>query len=435
VADFISAEFYVITVLLIILAAVFIFFPIMLPRQRQEPDRRTVNVELFQTRLAELEQDQANGVLDAEEYQRLKLELERRLLEDTEREKNNTLSQANVHVIKKPSMSMLLVCFVIVGVVAIAGYQYLGAKADWDISRQLADLQQRASAGDFDEAEVQQLMVKLSDRLEQRPDNAHYLMLLGSMQMERENYPAATEAYQRLAALFPGDSAVLARYAQALYLSSGRNLTAQVEAISKQVLSLDPAQPTVLGMLGIANFESGDIPAAIDYWTRMLPSLGPVSPNRKMIEGGIAEAKRLLQVESGDGESELVSAVEQAQVQSAEPVSDASITIDVAVGDKVKVAPETSVFVFARAATGPAMPLAVKRMQVSDLPVTIVLDDSMAMAPGMNLSSFAEVEVVARISLQGSAIKASGDIEGVSGPVQWATFDGTVSLVIDQVLP
>ena len=426
-----SVEFYVITVLLLVLAAVFIFFPLMLPRQRKEPNRQAANVELFQARLTELEQDQENGVLDAEEYQRLKLELERRLLEDVGLEDKNTQQLDSGDSIKKPSKPMLLTCFAVIVVVAIVVYQQIGAKADWAIASQLADLQQRAAAGEMDEAEVQQLMVKLSDRLEQNPDNAHYLMLLASMQMEREDYPAATDAYQRLTILFPADPTVLARYAQALYLSSDRNLTPQVRAVSEQVLLLDPAQPTVLGMLGIANFEDGDFPAAIDYWTRMLPSLGPVSPNRKMIEGGIAEARRLLQQQNG---GEVVSAVEQEPPQTVS-ASNASITVNVVVGDNVNVAPETSVFVFARAVSGPALPLAVKRMQVADLPATITLDDSMAMAPGMNLSSYPEVQLVARISLQGSAIKASGDIEGASGSVQWADFDGTVKLVIDQVLP
>lgn len=426
-----SVEFYVITVLLLVLAAVFIFFPLMLPRQKKEPNRQAANVELFQTRLAELEQDQENGVFDAEEYQRLKLELERRLLEDVGLEDKNTQQLDSGDSIKKPSKPMLLTCFAVIVVVAIVVYQQIGAKADWAIASQLTDLQQRAAAGEMDEAEVQQLMVKLSDRLEQNPDNAHYLMLLASMQMEREDYPAATDAYQRLSILFPADPTVLARYAQALYLSSDRNLTPQVQAVSEQVLLLDPAQPTVLGMLGIANFEGGDFPAAIDYWTRMLPSLGPVSPNRKMIEGGIAEARRLLQQQNG---GEVVSAIEQEQPQTVS-ANNASITVNVVVGDNVNVAPETSVFVFARAVSGPALPLAVKRMQVADLPATITLDDSMAMAPGMNLSSYPEVQLVARISLQGSAIKASGDIEGASGSVQWADFDGTVKLVIDQVLP
>ena len=98
-----------------------------------------------------------------------------------------------------------------------------------------------------------------------------------------------------------------------------------------------------------------------------------------------------------------------------------------------KVAPTDSLFIFARAAAGPRMPLAVVRRQVKDLPFTFTLDDSQAMAPEMNLSKFRDVIVGARISKSGSATPQSGDLQGLSATVQ--TGADNIKIVIDQVVP
>jgi cytochrome c-type biogenesis protein CcmH len=91
------------------------------------------------------------------------------------------------------------------------------------------------------------------------------------------------------------------------------------------------------------------------------------------------------------------------------------------------------VFIFARPAEGARMPLAIVRKQVKDLPATFALDDSMAMAPNMKLSSFPDVVVGARISKTGSAMPQPGDLEGLSATVK--TGSANVAIVIDKVIP
>ena len=86
------------------------------------------------------------------------------------------------------------------------------------------------------------------------------------------------------------------------------------------------------------------------------------------------------------------------------------MTLDPALA--AQTAPGDSVFVFARAANGSRMPLAVQRARVKDLPLAFRLDDSMAMAPGMNLSSASQLTVGARISKSGTAIAQPGDLAG-----------------------
>ena len=96
--------------------------------------------------------------------------------------------------------------------------------------------------------------------------------------------------------------------------------------------------------------------------------------------------------------------------------------------------PAGSVIVYARAANGLRMPLAIVRKQVKDLPLTGVLDDSMAMQPAMKVSNFPMVNILARVSKSGQAMPQSGDMQGQYGPlnVQGAK---PVTVVIDKVIP
>jgi cytochrome c-type biogenesis protein CcmH len=74
----------------------------------------------------------------------------------------------------------------------------------------------------------------------------------------------------------------------------------------------------------------------------------------------------------------------------------------------------------------------VLRKKVSDLPLSFTLDDSMAMAAGMNLSAFPKVVVSARVSKSGGATPQAGDLQGASPPV--ANNASGVKIVIDAVV-
>jgi cytochrome c-type biogenesis protein CcmH len=108
-----------------------------------------------------------------------------------------------------------------------------------------------------------------------------------------------------------------------------------------------------------------------------------------------------------------------------------SVTLDAALADKT--APDDTVFIFARAVSGPRMPLAIARKKVSDLPLSVTLDDSMAMSPAMVLSRFPQVTLGARISKSGQAMSQSGDLQGIKSPVTPGQ-KGAVQIVIDEVI-
>jgi cytochrome c-type biogenesis protein CcmH len=92
------------------------------------------------------------------------------------------------------------------------------------------------------------------------------------------------------------------------------------------------------------------------------------------------------------------------------------VALDPAFAARVRLRGDTTVFVIARTPDGPPMPVAVEKHTVADLPLTVTLDDADGPMPTAKLSALREVEVIARLSESGNAIRQDGDLE--SKPVR-----------------
>ena len=91
-------------------------------------------------------------------------------------------------------------------------------------------------------------------------------------------------------------------------------------------------------------------------------------------------------------------------------------------------------FVYAKAAAGPPMPLSLVKLSVSDLPATVRLTRELAMIPDMNLDSFQQVAVTARISKTGQAISQTGDLISSQQLVDFEqASQAEITLLIDQI--
>jgi hypothetical protein len=108
------------------------------------------------------------------------------------------------------------------------------------------------------------------------------------------------------------------------------------------------------------------------------------------------------------------------------------ITVRVALNPKFKnqVAPKDTVFVFAKPAEGPPMPLAIARLTASQLPASVTLTDGMGMVPNLTLSQFPQIVVGVRVSKSGNAMAQRGDLETLSAAMA-TTQTEPVQLTID----
>ena len=117
------------------------------------------------------------------------------------------------------------------------------------------------------------------------------------------------------------------------------------------------------------------------------------------------------------------------------PANTAHIVVNVALDPKLKdsVGPNDTLFVFAKAAHGPPMPLAITRLTVAQLPARLTLTDAMGMVPGLTLSRFPQVVVGARISKSGNATPQSGDLQTLSSSTTTAQTKPVQLIIAERV--
>lgn len=416
--------FWVICILLLVLAFVFIAVPVV--RQRvialnDRQQRAAANLAIYQERLEELHTDLRENLIDQAQFSALKAELSRSLLTDVEDQDLN-LETAALETTENSRFSITRLLPVAVALVIFALsfvlYDMWGAQNDL----KLANIVDRTVEARDDPQAIAELIYEIGDVTEDDEENpwAWYLMarnlvMLGLMDQ-------AAGAFERAAQFMenPQDkAAVLGQYAQAQYITSGQELTDDVMEIITQAQRLNPREMTILQLLGADAYVNQEYQSALTYWQQVLTMMPP-GPDSQFIRQMMADAESRLASEGGD-------------VATAGP----QIAVSVSASQDITVSARTRVFISAQQADGSAgPPLAVKVLQFSDLPTTVTLTDADAVGP-FALSSAESVSIVATVSLSGSADVERGDYQGRSGIVR-VPEDGdnpvSISLQISDVI-
>lgn len=366
------------------------------------PRRDKLQRLLYQQRRRELEQELAQGNLEPAAYEALCLELDRRLLDEAS--DSDSAPPAPVYSGRWPVLAVLLALpFLGYGL-----YSQLGRPDLLDAPPPTAQPDAKA---------MEENIQRLAQRLQSAPDDLPGWMLLARSYQVTHQQAQAVAAYEKALALAPDNLDIKVLYAQALAEAQDNRLQGKPAQIVAEILQADPNFPNGLWLAGLVAAEQGDAKTALMHWQKLKEQYPADSEDAKQLAGYMA----MLGAQPG-----------------AEPAAAPKLSVKVKVSLAPALAglaqPEDTLFVFAKAAAGPPMPLAIVRKQVKDLPVEVTLDDSMAMAPGMNLSAFPRIVLGARISKSGQAMPASGDLQGFSAAVA-PEADHVYSVEIGQPVP
>lgn len=263
-------------------------------------------------------------------------------------------------------------------------------------------------------------ITQLEAKLKSDPGQAEGWRLLGRAYVAQQRLTDARDAYARAAKLSPDDAETQVEAAESRALADPqRRFDAQAVSMLQRALQLQPQQQRGRWFLGIAQRQAGNHAEAAATWQPLLAQVD--AKTATSLRPQIDAARR-------DAGMPPLPAATNATPSSANALN-VKVALDPDFASRVRLDGNASIFVIARVPGGPPMPVAVEKRSVRELPLAVTLDDSDGPMPTQKLSALQEVEVIARLSASGNAMRQEGDIESQAVRVK-LPLTGDVALVI-----
>ena len=421
--------FWAVAILLLAIAVAMLLWPLLKASKANQSDidQRQMNINIAKERLAELDKEREDKELSDEDYQEIKKELEGALFFDLE---DQSVQQDEEKEEKAGTWGFVLIA-IFVPLLSISMYVTLGSPEGMKMipgqqPERIAANPQQNQAGS-----IREMVMKLVEKLKENPENADSWFMMGRTMMNLEQYKEAVTAFRKVLSLTGDDAVTLVSLADALAMQYGGVLDGEPKLLLEKAIILDGNNVTALWLLGMAAERRENHQLSLSYWEKLYPMLENGDPTKDTLANLIAEAKSGLE----NGGSVTANIAPAKSTNSAQSTKSAQIRVSVRISDELRASTSGNelVFIYAKAMSGPPMPLAAVKMKVSDLPADVILNDSMAMMPQMKLSSFDNVIIGARVSKSGQPVSQMGDYEGEIANISVKNQKEVVTVIINKI--
>jgi len=407
----VNLTYWLVVSVLLAIAFFIIIPPLWKKREIEQADSDQRNIKIARERADDLKQQLESASLSQAQFDEQYAELELTLGDDLDIAQSESKNTSQGRWVAP-------VILIIVPLLSVPIYLSLG-EPDALIKAKLKQSQSQSQTQSKESEDVNSVITSLAQRLQKNPDNAEDWVLLGRSFKYIEQYRLAANSFEKAYVILGDQPDLMLQYADSLAMANGGKLEGKSTELIFKALEKEPENVTGLWLAGMAKAEMRDFSQAILYWRKLEALLPPDSDSYKQVQ------KLIVTVQAQNGSAKEV----ENTVVTKDTEAAVSINVQVSLKDglKTRVNPGDTVFIYAKALTGPPMPLAIVRKQVSDLPISVNLNDAMAMMPTMKLSNFKQVKVMARISKSGTAMPQKGDFIGA---VELQELAGKTSVVI-----
>ena len=412
-------------VLLTLIALLFVVVPFFKRERIQRLDHNANSelIRIYHQRLGELKADLDNQRIDAQMHDESVIEQKRRLLNELSPEKALN-SKGNNRIFALTGAGFLIVLTAIF-------YGYTGSQQQikgWhDAMANLKSYGERAVMQDGEPLtpnELQAFALALRTKLDQSGDDEVAWMLLGRVAMSLNEFDMAMQSFDKVLKMNPDNKQVLISYSQVLLMEGSDANMSRAATMLSRVLKAEPTNIDAISLLALIAYERKDWLQAKTAFEVLLASMEQNDPRYSMI------AERIAEIDAHLNNEQQISNTELAEASN----SEISITVDLDSALADSQPQNGTLFVFAKAASGPQMPLAVVKMTEYSFPLTVTLSDTNAMVEGLNLSSVDKIILTARLSKDATVVTSSGELEGKSDVLERANVK-EYSLLINELIP
>jgi cytochrome c-type biogenesis protein CcmH len=303
-------DFWIVAAILAVNVAALLAVALLRWRPATEEGERS-DLQIYRDQLASVDRDLARGTVSQEEAERLRLEIQRRLLDADRRESAEPSLATGGPPALTGAVATLAALVVIGGSLAL--YAAIGAPNYPDLPRadRLAEAEtlratrpsqaeMEATIPDRPEPDVseeyRQLIEELRTELARRPGDLEGHQLLARNEANLGNFGAAHRAQARVLEIKGSESTAQdhADYGDLLVLAAGGYVSPEAEAAFEAALARDPGNGVARYYMGLMHLQVGRPDRAFQLWERLLRESGPsapwVGPIRGQIEGAAARA-------------------------------------------------------------------------------------------------------------------------------------------------
>jgi len=427
--------FWVMMIVMLLLAIAIVVYPLLRVRGGKALAYKDSNLKLNEEKLKELDLDLKEGRIDQDFYKQAREELDRELLIDIPAENQQNASLHYTGAAKRhPALAIMIAIFI--PLMAMLLYLDLGMHSVSD-ENFVAEQQPQSTE---QQPSIEEMTKRLEQKIEAEGGSVEEWAMLGRSRKYMGNYELASKAFAVALEKDSQNAQLMLERAEVMALANDRVFNDEAKAIVRKAYALEPDNANTQWFAGVVEYQSENYRNAIDILAKLVPVARDDEDVLNSIIGIIAKSREQL-IAAGEEVAELdellgVNSTPDAP-QAATPsasMTSLNVRVDVSGDVRAKFAEGDTVFIYAKAKQGPRMPLAAQRLTVSQLPADIVLDDSMAMVEGMNLSSFDQLVVSARVSKSGTAIAQSGDYIGQLDVTDKSSAEALL-IMIDTLVP